>query len=100
VAIIYISIALGGLAFSAPIGWSIPALIAPKGSVGTVGSIMNFVNNVMGIAAPIVTGYIVGETQSFTNAFLTAAAVLLVGIFAYVVILGKIEPIPEPKTTP
>jgi sugar phosphate permease len=96
IAIIYISVALGGLAFSAPIGWSIPALIAPKGSVGTVGSIMNFFNNVMGIAAPIVTGYIVGETQSFTNAFLTAAAVLLVGIFAYVVILGKIEPIPEP----
>lgn len=96
IAIIYISIALGGLAFSAPIGWSIPALISPKGSVGTVGSIMNFFNNVMGIAAPIVTGYIVGETQSFTNAFLTAAAVLVVGIFFYVVVLGKIEPIPEP----
>lgn len=96
VAIVWISIALGGLAFSAPIGWSIPAIIAPKGSVGTVGSIMNFFNNVMGIAAPIVTGYIVGETQSFTNAFLTAAGVLIVGIFAYVVILGKIEPIPEP----
>ncbi|GMA51092.1 putative transporter YybO [Alicyclobacillus contaminans] len=60
VAIVFISIALGGLAFSAPIGWSIPALIAPKGAVGTVGSIMNFSNNIMGIAAPIVTGYIVG----------------------------------------
>ena len=97
VAIVWISIALGGLAFSAPIGWSIPAIIAPKGSVGTVGGIMNFFNNVMGIAAPIVTGYIVGETQSFTNAFLTAAAVLVVGILGYVFLLGKIEPIPEPR---
>jgi cyanate permease len=38
VAIFWISIALGGLAFSAPIGWSIPALIAPEGSVGTLGA--------------------------------------------------------------
>ena len=30
VAIIWISIALGGLAFAAPIGWSIPGLIAPQ----------------------------------------------------------------------
>ncbi len=97
VAIIYISIALGGLAFSAPIGWSIPALIAPKGSVGTVGGIMNFFNNAMGVAAPIVTGYIVGATQSFTNAFLTAGAVLVVGILSYIFLLGKIEPIPDPS---
>jgi len=96
IALVWISIALGGLAFSAPIGWSIPALIAPKGSVGTVGSIMNFFNNVSGIAAPIVTGYIVGGTQSFTNAFLIAAIVLVIGILSYVFLLGKIEPIPEP----
>lgn len=98
VAIIWISISLGGLAFSAPIGWSLPALIAPKGSVGTVGSIMNFLGNVSGIAAPIITGYIVGSTQSFTNAFLFAAIVLVFGILCYVFLLGKIEPIPEPRS--
>jgi ACS family D-galactonate transporter-like MFS transporter len=57
---------------------------------------MNFFNNVMGIAAPIVTGYIVGGTQSFSAAFLTAAGVLVVGILSYIFLLGKIEPIPEP----
>src|SRR5205823_11548452 len=49
VAIVWITIALAGLAFAAPIGWSIPSLIAPKGTVGTVGSIMNFVNNLVWI---------------------------------------------------
>jgi len=97
VAIIWISIALGGLAFSAPIGWSIPALIAPKGSVGTVGAIMNFLNNVAGIAAPIITGYVIGGTNSFSTAFLIAAVVLVIGILSYVFLLGKIEPIPEPS---
>jgi sugar phosphate permease len=96
VAIIYITVALAGLAFSAPIGWSIPALIAPRGAVGTVGSIMNFANNIMSIVAPIVAGYVVAATGSFTNVFLIAAAVLVVGILSYVFLLGRIEPIPEP----
>jgi MFS family permease len=96
IATVWISVALAGLAASAPIGWSIPALIAPKGSVGSVSGIMNFFNNVMGIAAPTITGFIVGATNSFTNAFLAAAAFLLVGVVAYLFVLGKIEPIPDP----
>jgi MFS family permease len=96
VAITYITIALAGLAVSAPIGWSIPALIAPRGAVGSVGSIMNFANNIMSILAPIVAGYVVAATGSFNNVFLIAAAVLIVGILSYVFLLGRIEPIPEP----
>lgn len=96
-AIVWISIALGGLAASAPIGWSLPGLVAPKGSVGTVGGIMNFANNIMGGVAPAVTGFIVGATNSFANAFITAGAVLLVGIVCYVFLLGRIETIPEPS---
>ena len=54
VAIVWVSIALGGVAFSAPVGWSIPGLISPKGSVGTVGGIMNCFNKSADVAAPIV----------------------------------------------
>jgi MFS family permease len=95
-AITWISIALGGLAAAAPVGWSLPSLIAPKGGVGTVGGIMNFVNNLMGAAAPIVTGIIVGSTSSFANAFGVAGVILLIGIAAFVFLLGRIEPVPEP----
>ncbi|MCI0183504.1 MAG: MFS transporter [Acidibacillus sp.] len=96
VAIVWITIALSGLAFSAPIGWSVPALIAPKGTVGIVGSIMNFVNNVMGILAPIVTGFIAGDTGSFALGFVVAAIVLLIGIASYLFLLGTIEPMKSP----
>ena len=98
-AIIWITIALGGLSAAAPVGWSIPSLIAPKGGTGTIGGIMNFVNNLMGVVAPVTTGYIVGLTNSFNGAFFVAGAVLLVGILSYVVLLGRIEPIPEQKST-
>ncbi len=99
VAIVFISIALGGLAFSAPIGWSIPALIAPKGTVGTVGSIMNFFNNIMGIIAPIVTGFIAGSTGTFGLGFLVAAVVLIIGILSYLFLLKDLEQIKSPTVT-
>ncbi len=99
-AIVWISIALGGLAAAAPVGWSLPSLIAPKGGTGTVGGIMNFAGNLAGVAAPIATGYIVGLTNSFSWAFIAAAVVLLIGIASYVGLLGRIEPIPDMVATP
>ncbi|HEY6452619.1 MAG TPA: MFS transporter, partial [Steroidobacteraceae bacterium] len=95
-AVLWISIALGGLAAAAPVCWSLPSLIAPRGGVASVGSLMNLSNNLMGAAAPVVTGYIVAATHSFTDAFLTAAAILVAGIIAFVVVLRRIEPIPDP----
>jgi sugar phosphate permease len=97
IAIIWISIALGGLAFAAPIGWSIPALIAPKGTVGTVGSIMNFFNNVAGIIAPIAAGFIFAGTGSFAINFIVAGVILIIGILCYLFLLGNIEQIQVPS---
>jgi MFS-type transporter involved in bile tolerance (Atg22 family) len=57
---------------------------------------MNFSNQVAGIAAPIVTGYITAFTHSFAGAFLVAAVILVVGIASYSVLLGGIERIPIP----
>lgn len=96
IAIFWITLALAGLAFAAPIGWSIPALVAPRGTVGVVGSIMNFFNNVMGILAPIVTGFIVAGTGSFAIGFIVAAVILAVGIICYVLLLGDIRQIQLP----
>lgn len=95
-AIIWITLALTGLSAAAPIGSSLVSLIAPQGGTGTIGGIVNFCNNLMGIAAPVITGFIVGLTHSFAGAFLVAGVVLVVGIFFYVVVLGRVEPIPEP----
>ena len=96
VAIFWISISLGGLAAAAPVGWSIPSLIAPAGGVGRLGGILNFGNQLTAIAAPIVTGYIASITHSFSWAFAAATIFLLIGIAGYVFLLGRIEPIPDP----
>jgi len=95
-ALFWISISIGGLSAASPVAWSIPSLVAPRESVGTLGGILNFSSQLAGIAAPILTGYIVQSTHSFSGAFIGATAFLLLGIAGYVFLLGRIEAIPDP----
>lgn len=93
-ALFWISLSISGLSAAAPVGWSIPSLIAPRASVGTLGGILNFANQISGIAAPIVTGYLVEARHSFALAFAVAAIYLAVGICSYLFLLGDIRRIP------
>jgi len=95
-ALFWITVCIGGLSAASPVGWSIPSLIAPRESVGTVGGILNFCNQISGIAAPIVTGYVVQATHSFFWAFAVAGIFLLIGIAGYIFLLANMEPVPEP----
>jgi ACS family D-galactonate transporter-like MFS transporter len=95
-AILWISISLGGLSAAAPAAWALPSLVAPRGGTGTIGGIMNFANaSIGGIAAPIVTGFIVAANNSFKYAFIVSGVVLTIGVLSYLVVLGRIEPLPD-----
>ena len=95
-AVWWISLSIGGLAASAPVAWSAPSLLAPRDSVAKVGGIMNFANQVAAIAAPVVTGYLIGSSNNYKRAFVAAAIAILFGIAGYGFLLGRIERIPEP----
>ena len=90
-AIFWISLSLGGLSVAAPVLWSAPGLIVPRRSVAKVGGIANFWGQVSAISAPIITGYAVSRTHAFTLAFELAGGYLLIGIAAYVFLLGRLE---------
>jgi ACS family D-galactonate transporter-like MFS transporter len=93
-ALLWISLSIGGLSAASAIGWSVPSLIAPRSSVGSVGGIINFSNQASGIAAAIVTGYLVERLHSFAWAFGVATIYLAIGVISYILLLGKIEPMP------
>jgi MFS transporter, ACS family, D-galactonate transporter len=99
VATVWISVSLAGLSAAAPVAWSIPSLIAPRDSVGKIGGIVNFGNQISGIVAPVLTGYFAGPSNSFSRAFAAAALILIGGIAGYVFLLGRIEHVPEPPGT-
>ena len=91
-ALVWISLSIGGLSAAAAVGWSIPSLIAPNSSTGAVAGIVNFASQLSAIAAPILTGYTVEHTGGFVWAFGIATGYLLLGILAYTVLLGRVEP--------
>jgi len=90
-ALIWISISIGGLSAAAPVGWSVPSLIAGRNNVGRIGGIMNFSNQVSGIAASTITGYLFAAHQ-IGWVFGIAGIYLAIGIAAYIFLLGRIEP--------
>jgi hypothetical protein len=90
-ALLWISVCISGLSAASPVAWTLPSLIAVRSDVGKVGGIINFSGQISGIAASILTGYLVTATHSYAWAFGVAAGYLAIGIAGYLVLLGKIE---------
>ncbi|REE07336.1 ACS family glucarate transporter-like MFS transporter [Paraburkholderia sp. BL27I4N3] len=86
------SIAIFGKGFGA-IGWALVADTAPKEISGIAGAIFNIFGNLAGIVTPIVIGYTLQETHSFTVAMYFVAAHAVLGALSYLLIVGPIKPI-------
>jgi MFS family permease len=67
--------------------------LAGPAATGRWMGVQNFVGNLAGIIAPVVTGVVVDRTGTFSIGFLIAAGFALVGMIAYGLIVARIEPI-------
>jgi MFS family permease len=70
---------------------ALPIDLALGSGVGVLSSIQNFFGNIGAVSAPIVTGYLVSSTGSFTIALVVAGAMAAVGAVAYLFILGDLD---------
>ncbi|MCT3000858.1 hypothetical protein [Propionibacterium freudenreichii] len=62
--------------------WAIPAWLAPRRQVGTVGGAMNIASSLGGAIAPVVMGYFIAWTGGYTGSFVflgCCAALYLAG---------------------
>lgn len=75
----------------ASLGWAVVSDTAPPSLAGVTGGVFNTFGNIAGIVTPIVIGYIVQATGSFDGALIFVGAHCALTIFAYFVIVGKIE---------
>jgi MFS family permease len=73
--------------------WSLANACAPPSYAASLGAIMDFGGFIGGALAPMVTGFVVQATGSFTPALLVAGAVGLCSAGAYVLFIPG-EPIP------
>ncbi len=81
-----LSISISGAMFNVSSNWVLPTLILPN-AVGTLGGLLNVASNGAGILAPIVLGWVVSATNSFTPAFITAGTVSLISACCYLFII-------------
>ena len=62
----------------------------PPKEVGVAVGVYNFVGNIAGVLAPIITGYIIKASGSYTPAFVLAAVMMAASQLAYWFIVGPI----------
>ncbi len=75
VAVGLISLSLGGMMFANSSSWAIVADIAPRGSAGTLAGMQNFIGNLSGWIAPILTGYLADRLHNFVAALVIAGVI-------------------------
>lgn len=90
------ALSYASLAFTAASIWSLPSDVAPtRAHVGSIAGIQNFASNVAGIITTTFTGLMVSITQgSFVVPLVVGGAMCVVGAVSYLLIVGRIEPLP------
>ncbi|MBV9335958.1 MAG: MFS transporter [Solirubrobacterales bacterium] len=84
------------LTFAAASVWSLPADVAPTPAhVASIGGIQNFASNLAGVLGATTTGALVAIAGgSFVPALVLSGVLGLAGAFSYLVIVGRVEPLP------
>lgn len=88
--IFLMSVAFFGKGFGS-LGWAVIADIAPKEIIGITAALFNSSGQLAGVISPVVIGYIIYTTGSFSGALLFVGAHAFAAIFGYWFIVGKIQ---------
>jgi ACS family D-galactonate transporter-like MFS transporter len=64
---------------------------APRAEIGLWTGVYNFVGNIAGILSPLITGFLIEKTGSYTPPFVLAAALIGIGPLAFWVIVGDVK---------
>ncbi|QIF05026.1 MFS transporter [Roseimicrobium sp. ORNL1] len=78
--------------------WAVTQTLAGPTASGQWTGVQNFVGNLGGVVSPLVTGWIVKTTHSYTNAFIVSSIVLLAGVATYLLFVPRVQPIQWSKS--
>lgn len=96
VVVALMSLALFGKGL-AQIGLAVVVDTSPPENVGLATGLFGVAGNLSGIVTPIVIGYLLSVTGSFTDAMWFVGAHALVGALSYLFIVGRLERVALPK---
>ena len=78
-----ISLALFFVHFAGTSGWGYVQAVSPLRYVASLGALQNFASFMIASAAPVLTGWLLDRTHSFTIALAVCSAVTLLGALSY-----------------
>ena len=81
------------LGLSSPGTFAISQILAGPNAAARWVGVQNALANVAGMVAPQLTGELVQRTHHYTSAFVVAALVNLLGVFAWVRLVGGVRPV-------
>jgi ACS family glucarate transporter-like MFS transporter len=90
IVVMVMSLAFFGKGIGA-LGWAVVADTSPKEAGGMSGALFNTFGNTAGITTPIVIGYILEKTGSFSGALVFVGANALVTVLCYLLMVGEIK---------
>ncbi len=73
--------------------WAVTQTLSGPLAAGRWTGVQNFVGNMAGWIAPVLTGFLVDRTGSFVWPFLITAAIAWIGALSWGIVVGPVEPI-------
>ncbi len=92
----FLTAACAALGFYTSNVWAVTQTLAGPAAAGKWTGIQNCIGNLGGVVSPALTGWLVMRTGSFTLAFACSSIVLVIGVGAYVFLVGRIAPLDWP----
>ncbi len=89
VSLFFALFSLSGLGLTTANYWALTQTLVPKTIIGRVVGLQNFASNCSGIVAPVLTGWLKQTTGSYAAPMGAVLIVLLLGIFAYGVLVKQ-----------
>ncbi|MBI1897983.1 MAG: MFS transporter [Acidobacteria bacterium] len=93
-ALFFAVFSLGGLGVATANYWALTQTIVPGAAIGRIGGLQNTASNLAGVAAPILTGWLIETTGSYEAPMQAIAVLLILGAVSYAVLVRRMEGAP------
>ena len=71
--------------------WTILSELAPSHSVGLAGGVFNFIGNLAGILTPMIIGFLISATNSYSVAIVFVGSIAFIGALSFIFMVGKVR---------
>ena len=88
-AVLVAMVSLAGLGLATGNYWALTQTLMPGAAIGRIAGVQNFTSNLSGIAASVLTGWLVHTTGEYLAAAVATCAILLSGALAYAVLVRR-----------